>query len=219
MNVWVIAIPVGFLIGSIPFGFLIARFKGVDIRQHGSGNIGATNVGRVLGRRLGALCFTLDVLKGLVPTLGVGLVVGVAGRFDVVGVDAWLWLGAMTAPVLGHMFSPWIGFKGGKGVATGLGSLIGVFPILTYPALGAVVVWIIATAIWRYVSLASCIAAVAIPSLVVAEFAALGRMDSAVPFLAATGAIALLVIARHRPNLVRLIRGQERKIGQRDDPG
>jgi len=87
------------------------------------------------------------------------------------------------------------------------------------PALGAVVVWIIATAIWRYVSLASCIAAVAIPSLVVAEFAALGRMDSAVPFLAATGAIALLVIARHRPNLARLIRGQERKIGQRDDPG
>jgi len=218
MNVWVVAIPVGFLIGSIPFGFIIARLKGVDIRKHGSGNIGATNVGRVLGKKLGGICFVLDVLKGLLPTVGVGLAAGVIGSFEIAPREAWLWLAAMTAPVFGHMFSPWIGFKGGKGVATGLGSLVGVFPILTYPALGAVVVWLVVTGVSRYVSLASCVAALAIPALVAVEFAVLGRMESGVPFLAATGAIALLVIVKHRTNLARLIRGEERKIGRPADP-
>ena len=141
MIVWAAAIPIGFLIGSIPFGFIIGRIKGIDVREHGSGNIGATNVGRVLGRRLGAICFALDLFKGLAPTLGAGLAAGVVGGYGIGSADAWWWLAVMVSPVLGHMYSPWIGFRGGKGVATGLGALLGVAPILTGPALGALAVW------------------------------------------------------------------------------
>ena len=172
----------------------------------------------MLGRRLGGVCFALDVLKGLVPTLGAGVAAGVAGSYEIGAETAWLWLAAMIAPVLGHMFSPWIGFKGGKGVATGLGSLIGVFPVLTWPALGAFVVWMIVAAVSRYVSLASVVAAVAIPTLVGVEFAVQGRLGSAGPFLIVTGAIALLVVVKHRPNLARLIRGEERKLGRPAEP-
>jgi acyl phosphate:glycerol-3-phosphate acyltransferase len=117
---WPIAMAIAFLAGSIPFGLLIAQAKGLDIRKHGSGNIGATNVARVLGMKLGLLCFGLDVLKGLGPTLGAGLAMGVVGTLEVPAIDAWWWLGVMSAAIFGHMFSPWIGFRGGKGVATGL---------------------------------------------------------------------------------------------------
>jgi glycerol-3-phosphate acyltransferase PlsY len=215
---WAAAIAVGFLIGSIPFGFIIARLKGVDIRRHGSGNIGATNVGRVLGRRLGMTCFVLDVCKGLAPTLGAGVVLGVAGRYVLVGADAWWWLAVMASPVLGHMFSPWIGFKGGKGVATGFGALLGVFPILTWAVLGAFAVWVVVTLATRYVGLASSVAAVAIPIFVAVEFLLLGRMESATPFLVVTGLVAALVLYKHRGNLARLMRGEESKIGSPKEP-
>ena len=130
MNPWLF-IPAAFLCGSIPFGMLIARARGIDIRAHGSGNIGATNVGRVLGRTWGVAVFALDVCKGLAPVLVAGAALGTLGHIAAPARDAWLVLATAAAAILGHVFCPWLRFKGGKGVATSLGALAGVFPVLT----------------------------------------------------------------------------------------
>ncbi len=217
------ALAIGFLAGSIPFGLLIARSKGVDIRKHGSGNIGATNVGRVLGRRYFFLCFFLDMLKGLLPVLGAGLVLGTLGRFDLTTAQSFAWLAAVLAPVLGHVFSPWLGFKGGKGVATGLGALLGLFPALTVPAALAFVVWAVSITVTRYMSLSSMIAAASIPLWVLVSFEVAGRMGRfegsalarAWPYLLIGGLLALLVIWTHRSNIARLRAGTEPKWGRR----
>ncbi|MFI4897926.1 MAG: glycerol-3-phosphate 1-O-acyltransferase PlsY [Phycisphaerales bacterium JB059] len=213
---WLIAIPLAYLAGAIPFGVLIARAKGVDITKHGSKNTGATNVGRVLGFRFFLLCFLLDMLKGLVPTLAAGLGAGVVGQRDIAQTDAWLWLAVMASAVLGHMFSPFLSFKGGKGVATGLGALLGVFPILTLAAAAAAIVWGLTFAIWRYVSLASIAAAIALPIATAAALFARLTSDAplaALPFLSVTLALAALVVFRHRTNVGRLLRGEEHRIG------
>lgn len=218
-----VAIPLAFLSGSIPFGLLIARAKGVNIRAHGSGNIGATNVWRVLGRGPGLTCFLLDVLKGLVPTLGAGLAAGLIGDPAPPVPNAWLWLAVAAAAILGHMFSPWIGFKGGKGVATGFGALLGIYPLLTWPALGAFAAWLVVAKISRYVSLASCVAAVSLPAWLFVTVEALsdapGRHAAAGAFYAVVGLLAVVVVAKHRANLGRLLRGTENRIGVRVDPG
>lgn len=219
------SIPAAFLIGSIPFGLLIARSRGVDIRKHGSGNIGATNVGRVLGKKLGFFCFACDLLKGLLPTLGAGLYLGRAGHWSVEPGVAWQWLAVMVSPVLGHMFCPWIGFKGGKGVATGLGALLGVFPALTIPGVGAAVVWLMMLRVWRYVGMSSVVASASLPVWVAAEFAVAGSagwigagtawMDVvrlALPFFALTLALAALVIVKHRANIARTLAGTEPRV-------
>ncbi|MBK7403708.1 MAG: glycerol-3-phosphate 1-O-acyltransferase PlsY [Phycisphaerales bacterium] len=219
MLVMAIAIPLAFLSGSVPFGLLIARSKGVDIRAHGSGNIGATNVWRVLGRGPGLACFGLDMAKGLIPTLAAGLAGGVLGRADMPAGMAWLWLGTVAASIAGHMYSPWIGFKGGKGVATGFGALLGVYPLLTWPALGALAAWLLVAKISRYVSLASCIAAVLLPVWLAATVEVVGRGPgrhaAALPFYLVVGLLAAVVVAKHRANLRRLWRGTENRIGQR----
>ena len=215
MNTLLLFIPVAFLTGSIPFGLLIARAKGLDIRQHGSGNIGATNVGRVLGRKLGIFCFVLDVLKGLVPTLTAGLIAGVAGSFDVAPNLAWAWLAVMAASILGHIFSPWIGFKGGKGVATGLGSLLAVFPLLTIPAVAAAIAWIVTIKCSKFVSLSSIIAAITLP-IATALLLMLGAPDTnPLPWLTVTSLLAGLVVLRHRSNIKRLLNGTEPRIGRK----
>lgn len=223
--VWALlaAMPIGFLAGSIPFGLLIARAHGIDIRAHGSKNIGATNVMRVLGKKPGALCFLLDVLKGLLPTLAAGLIAGTVGRFDIASTPALLWLAAMACPILGHMFSPWIGFKGGKGVATGLGSLLGVFPILTIAGVGAFALWIIVVARWRYVGIASSLAAASLPVWITGSFIAARNIgwlsrpsyEAAWPFLLVGVLLAALVIFKHRGNIKRTLAGTESKFGQR----
>lgn len=207
-----IAIALAFLVGSTPFGYLIARAKGIDIRKHGSGNIGASNVGRVLGKKLGLICFGLDVLKGLVPTLAAGLVLGTVGTLDVPAADAWIWLGVMAATVLGHLFTPWLGFKGGKGVATSLGAMLGVAPALTLPALLAFIIWITTLRIWRYVGLSSVLAAFALPIGVGVIFLIFDRADAMVPFLAISSALAVLVVFKHRGNLARIAAGTEPKV-------
>src|SRR5437016_1587601 len=116
---WLLLMLAAFVSGSIPFALLIGKAHGIDIRAYGSGNIGATNVGRVLGKGAGLLCFALDVLKGFLPTLGAGAVMGLIGGsiFDApIGPRAACpWLAVMALSVLGHIFSPWVGFKGGKG--------------------------------------------------------------------------------------------------------
>lgn len=206
----------GYLAGSIPFGLLIAKSKGVDIRKHGSGNIGATNVGRVLGKQFFVLCFILDALKGALPTLAFGLVTGVIGSDEAVTPGMyWWWLAAMVAPVVGHMFSVFIGFKGGKGVATGLGSLLAVFPVMTVAAAVALAVFLTSLKVWRYVGLSSSLAALSLPittaSLVfgVAGDSFKGSWPAAVVALA----LAVVVIVKHRGNLQRTFAGTEPKAG------
>lgn len=219
-----------FAAGSVPFGYLIARARGIDIRQHGSKNIGATNVGRVLGRPLGFLCFGLDLLKGLLPTLLAGRVLGALGDGQPAAPVAWAWLAIMAASVLGHMFSPWVGFRGGKGVATGFGALLGVWPLLTLPALAALLAWLACAAATRYVGLASCVAAASLPASVLATpwlwrvanggpISAAARDGSAIfaawPHLIVATVLAGLVIVKHRGNLARMWAGTEPRIGQR----
>jgi glycerol-3-phosphate acyltransferase PlsY len=218
---WPVFILIAFACGSIPFGLLIARARGIDIRKHGSGNIGATNVGRVLGLKLGFLCFGLDVAKGLAPVFIAGYIMGVLHPQIAAGPipapDAWWWLGVVVCAVLGHMFSPFIGFRGGKGVATGLGAMLGLWPYLTIPAIGALILWIIAAAIWRYVSLASCLAALSLPLWVflASRFGSRGTASDLMPFYVITSVMGLLVIYRHRANIKRLLAGTENKLGRR----
>lgn len=215
---WIIA---AYVIGSIPFGVLIGRARGVDIRQHGSRNIGATNVWRVLGRRFGLLCFTLDVSKGVASVLGAGFTCGVVGAAPAAmsQSDMWLWTAAAVSAVLGHMFSLFLRFGGGKGVATAFGAMLGMWPLFTIPALAALLVWILVVRTTRYVSLGSMSAALALP-LVFAVTLLFRESDSraeqfahAWPLVAITLAMAALVVYRHRGNIGRLRGGEEPKIG------
>lgn len=224
LGLWALGVAGAFLSGSIPFGLLIGRARGVDVREHGSKNIGATNVMRVLGRAPGYLCFALDVLKGVLPVVVYGLAAGFAGRSATGAVEAAMWMGVVCAAALGHMFTPWAGFKGGKGVATGLGAALGVWPALTLPAVGALVLWIIVVRISRYVSAASIVAAAMLPLLVIALAAAgatvalptvSARIGAVWVYAIAAMALGALVIWRHRANIARLRSGTERRIGQR----
>jgi len=220
MWMWLACIVGAYVVGSIPFGVLLARSRGVDIRAHGSRNIGATNVGRVLGTKLGLLCFALDCLKGAVPVAVAGLVTGVMQQQTAAMQqrDMWLWLAVAVAAVLGHMCSIFLGLRGGKGVATGFGGLVSMWPLLTVPALAALIVWFTVLKSTRYMAMASMSGAVTLP----VAFAVLTvvRADDVSrqlahgrPVLAVTSLLALMVIYRHRSNIARLLRGEEPKMG------
>jgi len=221
--IWLPLIFAAYLAGSIPFGLIIGRFCGIDIREHGSKNIGATNVGRVLGRKCGGLCFALDVAKGAIPVLVAGGVTGVLGQplKETTQAEMWLWLAVAAAAVVGHMASVFIGFKGGKGVATAFGALGVMWPLLTLPALVALVVWYTALRLTRYVSVASMVAAVSLPigtalAAVPPDMSNVGEaLIHASPLLIVTGVLAVLVVYRHRGNIARLRRGEEPKHGSR----
>ncbi len=191
------AVLAGYLLGSIPFGLLVARSRGVDIRQHGSGNIGATNVLRVLGKKWGIPVFLLDAAKGVAA-------VWVAQRFFSAGQGVALAgiVGAMAC-IVGHNFPVWLGFKGGKGIATSAGVLIGLMP---WAALVAAVVWGAVFFTTRYVSVASMVAAVAIP---VSVWLLGGRGDALFWF---SVVVAALAIWRHRSNIQRLLAGTENRF-------
>ncbi|MCE7973056.1 MAG: glycerol-3-phosphate 1-O-acyltransferase [Leptolyngbya sp. PLA1] len=215
-----------FLAGSIPFGLLVARARGVDIRAHGSGNIGATNVGRVLGKPYFYLVFLLDLLKGFLPVLAAGWLLGALGRMAIDPATSFKWLGVVVAAVAGHVFTPWLKFKGGKGVATSAGALLAVFPALTVPGLLALGVFLACLRLWRYVSLAAILACASVPLSVAAWFhlAHLGvtlRKEPAVevvhmlPFLGVSALLSVLVVWTHRGNIARLRAGTEPRWGQR----
>ncbi len=212
-----------YLIGSVPFGFLIGLMKGIDIRTVGSRNIGATNVGRALGKKFGVIAFLLDVLKGFMPTL-------VAGRFIERAVlsGGWdeatrflCWLGVGAFCVIGHNFPVFLRFRGGKGVATSLGVTFGVYPYLTWPGLIAFGFWGVVVAATRYISLGSICAAAAMPIF----FVLLWRsQDPALlregwPLLVFSLLLGGMVIARHWANIGRLLAGTETKLGSRGDSG
>jgi len=186
-----LALGLGFLLGSLPCGYWLALSKGVDIRKKGSGNIGATNVGRILGKEWGYLIFALDALKGW-------LAVWLAGEFLQAG-DNWTVATGMAA-VAGHVFSPWLNFKGGKGVATSAGVLLGLAP---FPLFWTAAIWGISFAVKKIVSVSSLLAAAAFPFLVM-------WLEPGRPVLTvAAWALAALVWYRHRDNLQRLSQGKE----------
>lgn len=219
------ALPVAaYLVGSFPTAHLLARSRGVDLGAVGSKNYGATNLGRTLGRSWGILCFAVDALKGALPVLAAGWLLGALGApaGGISTATAWCWLATALAAILGHTLSPWIGFKGGKGVATGFGALAAMWPVLTLPAGLAILLWAAILAVSRIMSLASMVAAISIPcSVLVAALAAngLAGVRAAVPFLVATGVIAAFVVWKHRANIARMRAGTEPRIGAKKDAG
>jgi glycerol-3-phosphate acyltransferase PlsY len=195
---WLV-VPAGYLLGSIPFGLLIARtFGGQDVRQHGSGNIGATNVSRVAGPWAGLTTLILDLAKG-------GASVLLAAHFTEGNAAAMMLAG--LASLFGHCFSVWLGFSGGKGVATALG----VFAALSPLAAGwAVVIFVLVFVFWRYVSLASLALAASMPLLMYFLWAP----GHASPLVINLGTLtaAVLIFYKHSANLQRLSKGAEPKF-------
>jgi len=213
---FIIAIVAAYLLGSIPFGVVIARAHGKDLRSIGSGNIGATNVARALGKKWAYLCFVLDMLKGMLPMLAaMGLSKTLSPQSQTESlVLLWLWLAVGCAAILGHIFPVYLRFKGGKGVATSLGVALGLWPYFTICAAGTLAVWVPMVLIWRYVSLASITASVAFPIVLVLAVSLVPAWNFADlwPLLIAAIAIPLMVIIRHRENIKRLLAGAEDKI-------
>ncbi|MSR29319.1 MAG: glycerol-3-phosphate 1-O-acyltransferase [Phycisphaerales bacterium] len=210
-----------FVAGSIPFGMIIGRAHGIDICALGSKNIGATNVGRVLGRRWGMVCFALDAFKGAAP---VAALILLASPTAANARESTLIPLVGAAAILGHIYSPWVGFKGGKGVATSFGALLAMWPTMTFAALGALVVWLIVVKASRFISLASMVAAASLPILYAAfalwpiDEGAWSRLLSSGPLLVATLALAVLVLWKHRANIARLRAGTEPRVRDSTKP-
>ena len=229
MQVWLCPL-VAFLLGSIPFGLIIAKAKGINIRDHGSGNIGATNVLRVIGKKYGISCLLLDALKGFIPVMLAVNLIQISGKntglLHVGGLDSFALVlpaaeqfkGQLVhvltalAAVLGHNYSPWVGFKGGKGIATSAGVLLALMPA------GIVllaVVWLVVFALSRYVSLASIVAAAALPLITIYGSWFHGRIADGTwnkPLFCFTLVIAVLAIWKHQTNIQRLIAGTEHRF-------
>lgn len=209
-------VPIAYLLGSIPFGLLVGKAKGIDPRKAGSGNIGATNVGRLLGGKYFAIVFILDLLKGLLPMLAAAHVVHQSNHGPL---ETLLWLMVAAGAIGGHMFSIFLGFKGGKGVATTLGAALGVYPYYTIPAAVAALVFLIVFRIWRIVSIASMIAAIAFPLAFVAIGIVLhwDVLGAQLPLLIFSLLIGSLLIYRHRENIARLRAGKENAFKPADE--
>lgn len=190
MNI-IVAVIVSYLIGSIPFGYLLARAKGLDIMKHGSGNIGATNVWRNLGPIAGLTVLFLDMAKGVAAIL-LGKYLGGGG----------IELLAGLAVLCGHSWSIFLRFKGGKMIATGAGVVLAISPVIILVAL---VIWLSTVAITRYVSMGSMLAAISVPVTMVA-------LDMSSWHVAFGITIAVLAVHKHRSNIARIINGTEFKV-------
>jgi glycerol-3-phosphate acyltransferase PlsY len=196
---YAIGIVLSYLIGSIIFGYLFGRMGGIDIRRWGSKNVGATNVARVLGYKRGIVVFCLDVGKGLAATGLIGRLMG-----GMMGTDPALFMVLCGAAVIvGHTFPVWLGFKGGKGVATALGVWLIINPLATLIALA---VFAALVGLWRYVSLGSIGAALVLP-------AAVYLVGFSTPEMVFALVVSALVLVRHIGNIGRLIKGAENRIG------
>lgn len=205
---YILVAVAAYLLGSIPTGYLLARARGVDIRTVGSGNIGATNVFRVLGRGPGVFVLVVDALKGFVACRGFGaLAAGWFGGESATAKEFFPIVAGLGA-ILGHNYTCWLGFKGGKGIATSAGVLLALFP----KAFGVVlVVWALVFAVGRYVSLASIAAAVALP-------VAVGLFGYGAERLGVALLMSALAIYKHKPNIQRLLAGTEHRFGQPRSP-
>ena len=201
-----------YLIGSIPFGLLIGKINKIDIRQHGSGNIGATNVLRTLGKKWGYLCFLCDFLKGLLPVLAASYFVT---KTDPAGLEYTPAI-AVIGTVMGHIFSIFLKFKGGKGIATSAGAIMAIAP---YGLLAALLIWLIFFKSTGYVSLASILAALAIPFLAMAENSfQLHQEKISSCSLAILFVLAILVTVKHKSNIKRLMNGTESSFKKKKEP-
>jgi len=189
-------VVVSYLVGSFPTGVLVARARGIDIRAVGSGNIGATNVARSLSKKLGLLVLILDAFKGALPVL-VTLALDLPSE-----VDPFVLTLVGVAAMAGHCFPPWLGFRGGKGVATSWGVFLAADPIL---ASSAAVIFAVVYAGFRIASLGSLVATLSLPVLMWVT----GRSDALVTLAIACGAI---IVAKHRGNIRRLLRRQEHRV-------
>ena len=204
---YIIAAAIGYLLGSCPNGYLVSRARGVDIRKQGSGNIGATNVLRVMGKKWGYLVFALDTMKGFVAVrlaFEVALALApLATQREIIGIAGGL------ACILGHTFPVWLGFRGGKGVATSAGVLLGLMPVAV---ISVFAVWLILFQVTRYVSVASIAAAAALPVFVMLYLRL--KMLTGASLLPFSILIAGVVIWRHRSNMQRLLHGKEQRFGE-----
>jgi glycerol-3-phosphate acyltransferase PlsY len=208
-----ILIPLAYLLGAVPFALLIAKAKGRDIRKVGSGNIGATNLSRACGRTWGYVCFILDVCKGWLPMY-------IASNFipdQPSEIQLILWLAVGAAAILGHIFSLYLKFKGGKGVATSLGVVLGLYPYYTIPGMIALAIWIAVVLIWQYISLASITAAIIFPAAlaVVIAIRRTWLFADLWPLFIMAIIVPALVIIRHAENIKRLLEGSESKVLRR----
>ncbi len=220
ITAYFIIIIFSYFLGSIPFGYLLVKLvKGIDIRTQGSGNIGATNVGRVLGWPGGVLVFLLDVGKGfgavfLIPlSVRIGLIPGLTQNFsfditilDYKELSYMILCGA--AVIIGHMFPVYLKFKGGKGVATGLGVFLALIPAATGLTIG---IWALIFLLFRYVSLASILAAVSLPIILIV----INRTFFGHPVFIFAVICSALIVVKHIPNIKRLVSGVEPKIGKK----
>ncbi len=200
---WFLAALGAYLIGSIPTGYLVGRARGVDLRKEGSGNIGATNALRVVGKKWGYLVFGADAFKGW---LAVALA-RASGLFLDAGPEIPLGVVAAIFVMIGHIFPVWLGFKGGKGIATSAGVMIALYPIWVF--IFGLSVWSILFFATRYVSVASIAAAISLP-VGSGVLWALGYCDGIRTAIA--GTMAVLAIWRHIPNIQRLLAGTEKKF-------
>ncbi|HEV3244512.1 MAG TPA: glycerol-3-phosphate 1-O-acyltransferase PlsY [Chthoniobacterales bacterium] len=197
-----------YLLGSIPAGYIAGRIGGVDVRKVGSGNIGATNVTRVLGKRFGYPVFAVDFAKGL-GAVAVGMTIAKSAQSTPKFVDL-CGAGAAIFSVVGHSYPIWLGFKGGKGVATSLGSIFG----LNWVAASiACVVWILVFQVTRYVSLSSIAAAAALP-VTIAIMLFLKQLQTPILLYFAL-CLAAIIVLRHRSNLSRLLKGTEPRFARK----
>jgi glycerol-3-phosphate acyltransferase PlsY len=207
-----LAVIGSYLLGAVPFGFLVAKKRGINIFDHGSGNIGATNVFRVVGKPWGILTSVLDILKGFIPAMIIPLGLSYVGMKEYF---VPMQLACAFAAIIGHCWPVYLKFRGGKGVATSAGAMIGLAPL---PALVALIVWLLAMLIFRIVSLASIMAAIV---LAVATWVAffMNFMRKGTPYdiyiPIVLSVLCLLIVLRHKKNIERLAKGTEHKFGKK----
>lgn len=202
---YVVVLLAGYLIGSIPWAFILARMNGLDIRQHGSCNVGATNVNRVLGKKWGVSCFILDFFKGFLPVILLQFLASESKILQNVDMDVVI---VSSSAVAGHMWPLFLNFKGGKGISTIAGIILALAPLSLLTAGGA---WIVIFHISRYVSLASICAAFILP-ISAWTFSTMGYSKIPLGALIMLSTLAALAIFRHRGNIQRLVAGTENKF-------
>ncbi|MBI4726143.1 glycerol-3-phosphate 1-O-acyltransferase PlsY [candidate division TA06 bacterium] len=199
-----------YLAGGIPFGYLAGKIlKGIDIREHGSKNVGATNVIRVIGKGPGIAVYLLDAIKGLLPVLLAKLLWPAE-----LPQQQWFHIAAALAAILGHVFAPYLKFKGGKGVAPASGAMLGLAPL---PLLVSLLVFVLVFGATRYVSLGSICASIVFP-IAVAVQQILENKNPLVPMLAVGWILVLLILVTHKANIVRLLQGKENRISFKKKP-
>ena len=196
----IFAIIAAYVLGSVPTGYIFGRIvKNVDIREHGSGNVGATNVFRTVGKIPGITVLVLDFMKGLLAVTVIPLCLR---KISPSGIEFYVYILLGSAAIAGHIWTVFLGFKGGKGVATTAGVMTGLSPGIF---LACFVIWMIVFAIWRYVSLASIVAAVSLPLFAV-------LFNKHISFILFCSAFCLVGVHSHRSNIQRLIQGIEKKM-------